>query len=154
MRLRDLGMLVLSLLIVSWGIPATARADDVQQSHYSVMLTKPKSDVNTNLNGGDGALIDGDDGDTVNGRPNGNSHSSATTSPNNTNANTNGGQGATVSPVNSQAAKRSSKESPNSLTGRLPQTSEEWFGFGTMAGVILLLLVWIGILVKRRKQQN
>ncbi|WP_125582618.1 LPXTG cell wall anchor domain-containing protein [Levilactobacillus cerevisiae] len=137
MRLRDLGLLVLSLLIVGWGLPTTARADDVQQSHYSVVLTKPTSS-STNLNGGDG---DGITGDKVN------NSSSSKTSPSPT-TNTNGGQGATVSPTNSQGT------SAKGITGRLPQTSEAWFGFGTMAGIIMLLLVWIGILLKRRKQQN
>lgn len=147
MRLRDLGLLVLSLLIVGWGLPTTARADDVQQSHYSVTLTKPKS--GTSLTGGDGALIDGNTGDAVSGKTN-NNHATST-APNATG--TSGGQGATVSPVDSQKQTTSATQH-NGVTGRLPQTSEEWFGAGTMAGIILLLLVWIGILLKRRKQQN
>lgn len=136
MRLRNIGLLVLSLLIVSWGIPATARADDVQQSKYSVTLTKPA----TISHGGGGAIVNPGGGTAS-------SSSSSTTSP--TGAGTNGGQGATVSPTKGKATQVSSQ-----LTGRLPQTSEEWFGFGTMAGIIMLLLVWIGILLKKRKQEN
>ncbi|MFC6290400.1 LPXTG cell wall anchor domain-containing protein [Levilactobacillus angrenensis] len=151
MRLRDLGLLVLSLLIVGWGIPATARADDVQQSQYSVTLTKPKTSSSPAIDGGGGALIDGDDGDTVSGNPvNGNSHSAGATSP----TGTNGGQGATVSPTSGSRNGQAALVATRSTTGRLPQTSEAWFGLSTMAGVIILLLVWIGILFKRRKQQN
>lgn len=150
MRLRDLGLLVLSLLIVGWGLPTTARADDVQQSHYSVTLTKPATSTSPITNNGAGALITGDDGDQVSGQKgNGNRHSAGTTSP----TETNGGQGATVSSTNSRNGQAALVAS-HSTTGRLPQTSETWFGLGTMAGVILLLLVWIGILFKKRKQQN
>jgi len=148
MRLRDLGLLVLSLLIVGWGMPATARADDVQQSHYSVALTKPPATGTSDVTGGGaGATIDGNDGDTVTGNDN---SGSSSTSPA---TNTNGGQGATVSPTNGKVT-RASQVSHHVLAGRLPQTSEVWFGFSTLAGIILLLLAWIGILLKRRKQQN
>ncbi|AYM03906.1 LPXTG cell wall anchor domain-containing protein [Levilactobacillus yiduensis] len=151
MRLRDIGLLVLSLLIVGWGIPTAARADDVQQSQYSVTLTKPKTSPSPVINGGGGALIDGEDGDTVNGNPvNGHTHSAGATSP----TGANGGQGATVSPAHSKQSGQAALVATRSTTGRLPQTSETWFGLGTMTGVIMLLLVWIGILFKRRKQQN
>lgn len=136
MRFRKIGLLILSLLIVSWGFPMAVRAD-VQQSTYSVELTPPKSSSNS------GILTSGNDGDLVNEGAN-----SGTTTPTNV---SNSGSGATVS---QSADKGTPAASNHGLTGRLPQTSEERAGLGAMAGIILMLCVWIGLLIGRRKDKD
>ncbi|WP_203641994.1 LPXTG cell wall anchor domain-containing protein [Levilactobacillus andaensis] len=135
MRFRKIGLLILSLLIVSWGFPMAVRAD-VQQSTYSVELTPPKSSSNS------GILTSGNDGDLVNEGSN-----SGTTTPTNV---SNSGSGATVS----QSADKGTPATSQGLTGRLPQTSEERAGLGAMAGIILMLCVWIGLLIGRRKDKD
>ncbi len=146
MRFQKLGLLILSLLTVGWGIPTTARAadqssGDVQQSHYSVTLTPPTTPTITTPSG---SVSGGHDGDLVSGGGADDGNPGTTSKPVNTSAS--GGQGATASPATGS--------SPTNQTskGRLPQTSEAWFGLGTMAGIILLLTVWIGFLTSRRKK--
>lgn len=142
MQLGKRMLLILGLLIVGWGAPTTAHAasqsaGDAQQGHYSVTLTP------TANSGSDGNLVGGGDGDLVSpgGDSNGsNNHQKPTTTA------TSGGDGDTV---NGQSTQHHS-----GLTGRLPQTSETWFGIGTMTGIILLLLIWIAILTRRRKAHN
>ncbi|MFC6261360.1 LPXTG cell wall anchor domain-containing protein [Levilactobacillus fujinensis] len=134
MRFRKIGLLILSLLIVGWGFPMAVRAD-VQQSTYTVELTPPKSSTS-------GTLESGNDGDLVNEGSN-----SGTTIPTNV---SNSGSGATVS----QSADKGTPATSQGLTGRLPQTSEERAGLGAMAGIILMLFVWIGILIGRRKDKD
>ncbi|WP_162259323.1 LPXTG cell wall anchor domain-containing protein [Levilactobacillus paucivorans] len=66
--------------------------------------------------------------------------------------NNSGGAGATVT----QTADGSSQpvSTNHGLTGLLPQTSETTLGLGVMAGIILMLLVWIGFIKTRMKKQN
>ncbi|KRN01530.1 hypothetical protein FD13_GL000993 [Levilactobacillus senmaizukei DSM 21775 = NBRC 103853] len=142
MQLGKKMLLILGLLIVGWGTPMTAHAasqstGDAQKSQYSVTLTPNAS------SGSDGDLVGGGDGDSVlpdddsNGS---NNHSKPTTTA------TSGGDGDTVAGQPTQHH--------FGLAGRLPQTSETWFGIGTMTGIILLLLIWIAILTRRRKAHN
>jgi len=138
MRFKKIWLLLLGLLIVAGGGQSVVALADVQQSTYQVELT-PSKDTSGALAGGDGDFAVGDSGN--------HSGSSIAKSP----------SGSRVSPTAAQGQdgdQVSGTPSRSGLSGRLPQLSEgQWYGFGSMAGIIILLLIWIGMLLKRRKQE-
>ncbi|MCT3573256.1 hypothetical protein [Levilactobacillus brevis] len=139
MRFKKIWLLLLGLLIVAGGGQSVVALADVQQSTYQVELT-PSKDASSAIAGGDGDSVTGDSGD--------HGGSPATKSP----------SGNRVTPTAAQG--QDGDQVPGTpmrsgLSGRLPQLSEgQWYGFGSMAGIIVLLLIWIGMLLKRRKQEN
>lgn len=126
-QFRKMRLLVLSLLIIGWVFPTAARAST---QTGDVQQSNYSVTLTPPSSGGEGDLI------TTPGLSHNNS----------------GGAGATVT----QTADGSSQpvSTNHGLTGLLPQTSEITLGLGVMAGIILMLLVWIGFIKTRMKKQN
>ncbi|GEO67352.1 hypothetical protein [Levilactobacillus spicheri] len=128
MRLRWIRLLGLGLLC--WGIATPVHAaTDVQSAQYEVQLT-PAKDSSSISTGGAGDLGSGEAGNQASSGTTGSSNGQQPTTQT-------GSQGTTA------AAKPT-------LTGRLPQLSEQqWVGFGSLIGIITLLLFWIWKLRRR-----
>ncbi|KRK95524.1 hypothetical protein FD25_GL000907 [Levilactobacillus acidifarinae DSM 19394] len=128
--------MLLSLVTFAWGgIVPVKGASDVQQSQYEVQLT-PENQIGT---GNGGSQVGGSTGDS--------SHPVT----NNTN-----GQGATVTGSSTPAqttAPQYAAAAPTSLSGRLPQLSEQqWTGFGLLGVIILGLMFWVWKLSRKNRR--
>lgn len=124
MRRRTIVLLLISWGLLGSGVGATAyAASDVEQSKYEIKLTPATHPTKTTTQtGAEGALISG------------NHQSNHRDTP----TNQSGAQAVTAQKA--------------AFTGRLPQLSEQqWYGFGSLLGVILLLLYWVWKLTRKRR---
>lgn len=124
MRFRKLSLLLLSMLFWSWGFSSpVSAASDLQQSQYEVTLTPPHSTLPPLLTGGGGAF--------------------ATTPVSQTP--TTGGSGSLAStPTATSETPTSGSSASQTLSGRLPQLSEQqWAGLGLLSLILILMfLAW------------
>ncbi|HIW71388.1 MAG TPA: hypothetical protein H9875_02050 [Candidatus Levilactobacillus faecigallinarum] len=132
MRLRKVMLLLLSLGLFGWGITTSANAaSDLQQSQYEITLTPPNASSSS-------SVATGEANDLISGE-------SST------------GQGTTVKPTSSSGQSALVAGSQNATaakpaSGRLPQLSEQqWYLFGSLLGVILLLLFWVWKLSRKNR---